>query len=172
MTCWPYCSLRKHCHSVLSYSKHICLLVPLNITQVSLHEHIQNMHWPYFLPCMSSHINCLCHELHKKVSEQVDQEMNGWDIVSIPSTSVSFAQLLYHHHPWRFYLPLTINFDLHTNCYSHLIHYLVLLKSSHKSVFIRISSTTSSLRFSMQHSSKLRITDHLRIPAYTVSSFN
>ena len=33
---------------------------------------------------------CLCHELHKKFSKPMGQEMNGWDPASFLPTSVSF----------------------------------------------------------------------------------
>jgi hypothetical protein len=90
-----------------------------------------------------------------------------WDSASILSTFVSFAQLLYHNHPWRFYLSLPTNLSFISIITRTQFTIVVLLKSFHKSVFIRISSTALSLNFSTQHFSKLRITDHLKIPACT-----
>jgi len=103
----------------------------------------------------------------QKFSKQVGQDMNGWDSASILSRSYCITTT---RDDFTFHFRLTLTFMPIITFTQFTI--VVLLKSYHKSVFIRISSTALSLKFSTQHFSKLRITDHLRMPARVVSNFN
>ena len=121
---------------------------------------------------MSCHITVYATNSTKRFSKPVGQEMNGCDPASILPTSVFSCSnhVTTTHDDFTFHFRLTLTFIpivTHTR-----FTVIVLLKSSHTSVFISISSTALSLKFSMQQFSKLRLTDHLRIPASTVSNLN